>query len=108
MSFTAVVDYLARIRRLQQKYTLPLSKIPAGVVDDQTLVIRIGETDVKMFVRVEDSEIFTRDGSDIGSHVTISIAQAVLGGSRKVDRCDVGEDDPYIFCRRRNKFRRRL
>jgi len=66
----------------KKNYSVP---IPAGVVDDQTLVIRIGETDVKMFVRVEDSEIFTRDGSDIGSHVTISIAQAVLGGSRKVD-----------------------
>lgn len=63
-------------------YQIP---VPPGVYDDQMMEIRICNSDVKVFLQVEESEVFTRDGVDVGSHVAISIAQAVLGGSLKVD-----------------------
>lgn len=63
-------------------YSVP---VPPGVFDEQTLEIRICESDVKMNLRVFESDSFTRDGADVGSHAAISIAQALLGGSQKVD-----------------------
>jgi len=63
-------------------YSIP---VPPGVVDGQKMEVRIWEQDVTMTLLVGDSEQFTRDGADVASDVTISIAQAILGGKKKMD-----------------------
>ena len=63
-------------------YSIP---IPAGVFDGQTMQVRICESDVLLLLRVGDSDTFTRDGADVASYASISVAQALLGGRRKID-----------------------
>ncbi|CAL8090870.1 unnamed protein product [Calicophoron daubneyi] len=63
--------------------------IPAGVEDGQVLRVSIGGGNVptqELFVqvRVERSRTFRREGADVHSDVTISLAQAALGGKVKI------------------------
>ncbi|VEL21776.1 unnamed protein product [Protopolystoma xenopodis] len=64
--------------------------VPPGVEDGQTLRVSVngvrGFTSQEIFVtfNVERSQYFRRDGADIHSDITISLAQASLGGQVRV------------------------
>lgn len=72
--------------------------VPAGVDDGQTLRISgkgegvLGGTsgDLYVVLNVQADERFARDGSDVSSEVSVSFAQAVLGGEVAVDTLDDG------------------
>ena len=59
-------------------------KIPAGVEDGQTLRMLVGRQEVFINFKIEKSNYFRRDGSDVHSDVTISLAQAVIGGTTQI------------------------
>lgn len=60
-------------------------RIPAGVQDGAELRIPVdGGTAAYVLVRVRPSPTFTRNGDDVYSTVSISLAQAVLGGSVRI------------------------
>jgi len=61
----------------KRKLTVP---IPAGIADGQTLRLTLGNQEVFVTVRVEDSDYFTREGYDVHTSANISISQAILGG----------------------------
>ena len=53
----------------------------AGVEDGQTVRMQVGQKEVFITFRVERSDYFRREGADIHTDAFISIAQAALGGS---------------------------
>nr|CAD7452269.1 unnamed protein product [Timema tahoe] len=67
----------------RKEITVP---VPAGVEDGQTVRMPIGNNNKEIFItfRVEKSDYFRRDGSDIHTDAKISISQAVLGGTVRV------------------------
>ncbi|KAA0187066.1 Lethal (2) tumorous imaginal disc, partial [Fasciolopsis buskii] len=63
--------------------------IPAGVEDGQVLRVAVGDdrqSSQELFVqvRVERSRHFRREGADVHSDITISLAQAALGGKIRI------------------------
>ncbi|GFN81532.1 Dnaj subfamily a member 3, mitochondrial [Plakobranchus ocellatus] len=58
--------------------------VPAGVEDGQTVRMPVGSQEVFITFKVAKSRIFRREGADVHSDVTISLAQAILGGTIKV------------------------
>lgn len=58
--------------------------VPAGVEDGQTMRMNIGKQEVYITFRIAPSQIFRRDKEDVHSDVSISITQAILGGTAKV------------------------
>jgi len=54
--------------------------IPAGIADGQTLRLTVGNQEVFVTVRVDESDYFSRVGNDIHTNANISISQAILGG----------------------------
>lgn len=58
--------------------------IPAGIDDGQTLRLSLGNREVFVTVRVEESSYFRREGYDIHTNANISISQAILGGIIRV------------------------
>lgn len=54
-------------------------EIPAGVEDGTTLRLRDGENEIHIQVRVEDHDIFERDGDDVYYAHPVSFPQAVFG-----------------------------
>ena len=58
--------------------------VPAGVEDGQTIRMAVGNKEVFVTFRVEKSRYFRRDGPDVHTDADISIAQAVLGGTIRV------------------------
>lgn len=65
----------------KRKLTVP---IPAGIADGQTLRLTLGNQEVFVTVRVEDSDYFTREGYNVHTSANISISQAILGGIIRV------------------------
>ena len=65
----------------RKRVTVP---VPAGVEDGQTIRMSVGSKELFVTIRVAQSKVFRRDGSDIHSDVSVSIAQAVLGGAVNV------------------------
>jgi len=65
----------------RQKITVP---VPAGIEDGQTVRMPVGTKEVFITFRVEKSSYFTRKGSDVYTEASISLAQAALGGSVRV------------------------
>merc|ERR1711973_529196 len=61
----------------KRRLTVP---IPAGISDGQTLRLSLGNQEVFVTVRVEESEYFTREGYNVHTNANISISQAILGG----------------------------
>ncbi|XP_055329509.1 protein tumorous imaginal discs, mitochondrial-like [Paramacrobiotus metropolitanus] len=59
--------------------------VPPGVEDGQTIRMPVGTKEIFVTFRVSKSDIFRRDGADVHSDVEISIGQAVLGGTMRVD-----------------------
>jgi DnaJ family protein A protein 3 len=65
----------------RKKVTVP---VPAGIEDGQTVRMHVGRKDIFITFRVEKSDIFRRDGSDVHTEVPISVSQAILGGSTRI------------------------
>ncbi|XP_072550494.1 dnaJ heat shock protein family (Hsp40) member A3a [Salminus brasiliensis] len=55
--------------------------VPAGIEDGQTVRMPVGNKEIFITFRVQKSPMFRRDGPDIHSDVSISVAQAILGGT---------------------------
>ena len=61
--------------------------VPAGIEDGQTVRLAVGDSRQKeIFItfRVESSDYFRRQGSDVHTDAHISISQAVFGGNIRV------------------------
>ncbi len=84
--------------------TLSLT-IPPGVDDGQTLRIAGkgeaglggGAGDLYVVLSVDDDDRFVREGDDVTSEVSISFAQAALGGEVEVDTLDDGCEGTAIL-----------
>jgi len=59
--------------------------VPAGVEDGQTIRMAIGKKEIFVTFRVEKSRYFRRDGPDVHTDAEVSLAQAVLGGTIRVE-----------------------
>ncbi|XP_076236163.1 dnaJ homolog l(2)tid, mitochondrial isoform X2 [Calliopsis andreniformis] len=66
----------------RKKVTVP---VPAGVEDGQTVRMAVGKKEVFITFRVEKSKYFRRDGSDIHTDAEVSLSQAVLGGTIRIE-----------------------
>ena len=80
-------------------------EIPAGINDDQTLVVQgKGEPgvnggpygDLYVTVRVKKSNIFTRNGDNVECTIPITITQATLGANIKVPTV-TGEEEEFTI-----------
>ncbi|KAK9870999.1 hypothetical protein WA026_009959 [Henosepilachna vigintioctopunctata] len=58
--------------------------VPAGIQDGQTIRMSVGKKELFITFRVEKSKYFQRDGADVYTNAEISIAQAVLGGTIRI------------------------
>ncbi|XP_034947713.1 protein tumorous imaginal discs, mitochondrial-like isoform X2 [Chelonus insularis] len=58
--------------------------VPAGVEDGQTIRMAVGNKEIFVTFRVEKSRYFRRDGADVHTDAEISLAQAALGGTIRV------------------------
>ncbi|XP_063231880.1 protein tumorous imaginal discs, mitochondrial isoform X2 [Bacillus rossius redtenbacheri] len=58
--------------------------VPAGVEDGQTVRMPVGKKEIFITFRVEKSDYFRRDGPDVHTDAKISLSQAVLGGTIRV------------------------
>lgn len=61
----------------KRKLSVP---IPAGIQDGQTLRLSLGNQEIFVTVRVEESDYYRREGYDVHTNANISISQAILGG----------------------------
>lgn len=59
--------------------------VPAGVEDGQTIRMSVGRKEIFVTFRVEKSRYFRRDGPDVHTEAEVSLAQAVLGGTIRVE-----------------------
>ncbi len=59
--------------------------VPAGVEDGQTVRMPVGKKEVFVTFRVGKSDYFRREGADVHTDASISLAQAVLGGTIRVE-----------------------
>ncbi|XP_012532337.2 protein tumorous imaginal discs, mitochondrial isoform X2 [Monomorium pharaonis] len=66
----------------RKKITVP---VPAGVEDGQTIRMAVGRKEIFVTFRVEKSRYFRRDGPDVHTDAEISLAQAILGGTIRVE-----------------------
>ncbi|KAG5311674.1 TID protein, partial [Acromyrmex insinuator] len=66
----------------RKKITVP---VPAGVEDGQTIRMAIGKKEIFVTFRVEKSRYFRRDGPDVHTDAEVSLSQAVLGGTIRVE-----------------------
>ncbi|XP_060530811.1 protein tumorous imaginal discs, mitochondrial-like isoform X2 [Cylas formicarius] len=58
--------------------------VPAGIEDGQTVRMSLGNKELFVTFRVDKSDYFKRDGSDVHTEAEISVAQALLGGSIRI------------------------
>lgn len=98
MHYRLAIDFSESIAGANKRVTMPDGgtldvKIPAGLVDGQTLRLKgkgapgLGEGgpgDALIEVEVLPDPRFTRDGDDISVEVPISLTEAVLGGKIRV------------------------
>lgn len=59
--------------------------VPAGVEDGQTVRMMVGNKELFVTFRVEKSRYFKRDGPDVHTEAEISLAQAVFGGTIRIE-----------------------
>lgn len=55
-----------------------------GIEDGQTVRMSVGDKELFVTFRVEKSDYFRRDGADVHTDTDISIAQALLGGTIRI------------------------
>ncbi|XP_061425734.1 dnaJ homolog subfamily A member 3, mitochondrial isoform X1 [Lethenteron reissneri] len=67
----------------KQKKTVVVP-VPAGVEDGQTVRMPVGKKEIFITFRVQKSATFRREGADVHSDLHISVAQALLGGTARV------------------------
>jgi len=65
----------------RKKVTVP---VPAGIEDGQTVRMPVGKKELFVTFRVEKSDYFKRDGVDVYTEAEISISQALLGGTIRI------------------------
>ncbi|VEN59285.1 unnamed protein product [Callosobruchus maculatus] len=65
----------------RKKVTIP---VPAGIEDGQTVRMSIGNKELFVTFRVEKSDYFKRDGADVHTEAAISVSQALLGGTIRI------------------------
>uniref|UniRef100_A0A146LZ74 DnaJ homolog l(2)tid, mitochondrial n=1 Tax=Lygus hesperus TaxID=30085 RepID=A0A146LZ74_LYGHE len=65
----------------RKKITVP---VPAGVEDGQTVRMAVNGKELFITFQVEKSDYFRRDEADVHTDAQISLSQAVLGGSIKI------------------------
>ncbi|XP_053616082.1 protein tumorous imaginal discs, mitochondrial-like isoform X2 [Plodia interpunctella] len=65
----------------RKKITVP---VPAGVEDGQTVRMAVGNNEVFVTFKVEKSNYFRRDGPDVHTDCNISVSQAILGGTVRI------------------------
>ncbi|CAG9571786.1 unnamed protein product [Danaus chrysippus] len=65
----------------RKKVTVP---VPAGVEDGQTVRMSVGNNEVFITFKVESSKYFRRDGPDVHTDCSISVSQALLGGTVRI------------------------
>ncbi|CAH1105528.1 unnamed protein product [Psylliodes chrysocephalus] len=65
----------------RRKVTIP---VPAGIEDGQTVRMSVGNKELFVTFRVEKSDYFKRDGPDVHTEADISVAQALLGGTIRI------------------------
>lgn len=58
--------------------------VPAGVEDGQTVRMQVGKKELFVTFKVARSDYFRRDGADIHTDAGITLSQAVLGGTVRV------------------------
>lgn len=68
-------------------------QVPPGAMDGQTVRVSAGSREVFVTFRVAKNWSMRRDGADIHSDVTISLSQALLGGTVRVP----GVNDDLVF-----------
>lgn len=85
----------------RKKVTVP---VPAGVEDSQTVRMPVGKKEVFITFRVEKSDYYRRDGCDVHTEAGISLSQAILGGSTRVQ--GIYENLTVEVCIRQNFFNR--
>lgn len=67
--------------RQRRQVTVP---VPPGIQNGQTVKMAVGKTDIYITFRVGKSDYFRRDGFDVHTEAKISISQAILGGSIRI------------------------
>uniref|UniRef100_A0A182MX04 DnaJ homolog l(2)tid, mitochondrial n=1 Tax=Anopheles culicifacies TaxID=139723 RepID=A0A182MX04_9DIPT len=65
----------------RKRITVP---VPAGIEDGQTVRMNVGSKEIFITFRVEKSRYFRRDGADVHTDANISLSQALLGGTIRV------------------------
>ncbi|XP_045516976.1 protein tumorous imaginal discs, mitochondrial-like isoform X3 [Pieris brassicae] len=65
----------------RKKITVP---VPAGVEDGQTVRMSVGSNEIFVTFKVDSSSYFKRDGPDVHTDCTISVSQALLGGTVRI------------------------
>lgn len=65
----------------RKRVTVP---VPAGVEDNQTMRMAVGKKELFITFKVEKSNYFRRDGADVHTEANVSLAQAVLGGTIRI------------------------
>lgn len=55
-----------------------------GIEDGQTVRMPLGKKELFVTFRVEKSDYFKRDGADVHTEAEISISQALLGGTIRI------------------------
>ncbi|KAH6937162.1 hypothetical protein HPB50_025808 [Hyalomma asiaticum] len=58
--------------------------VPAGVEDGQTVRMQVGKKELFVTFKVARSDYYRRDGADIHTDAAITLSQAVLGGTVRV------------------------
>ena len=55
-----------------------------GIEDGQTVRMSVGNKELFVTFRVDKSDYFKRDGADVHTEAEMSVAQALLGGSIRI------------------------